>query len=145
MHETRLTVGSAQVAKKAVSFFGDLSTIERRRSIVPGSEQYALFRLRELISNIPHVTDGAFVCTIGVPDVTEAKATLSKAVHAGLLDEINSLGSDLNRLSQTGAQHRERTIAKRMLLYKELKDNAEMYRVTIPALDSPPQRALNPG
>jgi uncharacterized protein DUF6744 len=59
---------------------------------VPASERDSLLRLRQLIADIPQVVDlDPFVCTLGVPDAVEAKRGLSKAVHAGLLDEINSL------------------------------------------------------
>jgi hypothetical protein len=53
---------------------------------------------------------------------------LSKAVHAGLLDEINSLRGDLGRLSESGDRLREKTIAQRLVIYKRLKAKAEMYQ-----------------
>jgi hypothetical protein len=59
---------------------------------VPESERDALFRLRQLIAGIPQSAgQGSFVCALGVPDAVEARRGLSRAVHAGLLDEINSL------------------------------------------------------
>src|SRR5215475_6978341 len=96
---------------------------------VPESERDALFRLRQLIAGIPHPAGpGAFVCALGVPDAVEARRGLSRAVHAGLLDEINSLRGDLGRLGESGARLREKTIAQRLVIYKRLKAKAEMYQ-----------------
>ncbi len=96
---------------------------------VPASERDSLFRLRQLIGGIPQVADhDPFVCALGVPDAVEAKRGLSKAVHAGLLDEINSLRGDLGRLSESGDRLREKTIAQRLVIYKRLKAKAEMYQ-----------------
>ena len=75
---------------------------------------------------IPQVAEpGSFVCALGVPDAVEAKRGLSKAVHAGLLDEINSLRGDLGRLSESGDRLREKTIAQRLVIYKRLKAKAD--------------------
>jgi hypothetical protein len=96
---------------------------------VPASERDSLLRLRQLIADIPQVTGlDPFVCALGVPDAIEAKRGLSKAVHAGLLDEINSLRGDLGRLSESGDRLREKTIAQRLVIYKRLKAKAEMYQ-----------------
>src|SRR5262249_43022797 len=96
---------------------------------VPESERDSLLRLRQLIAGIPHVAGSeSFVCALGVPDAAEAKRGLSKAVHAGLLDEINSLRGDLGRLSKSSDRLREKTIAQRLVLYKRLKAKAEMYQ-----------------
>jgi hypothetical protein len=96
---------------------------------VPADERDSLLRLRQLIAGIPQVANlDAFVCALGVPDAVEAKRGLSKAVHAGLLDEINSLRGDLGRLSESGDRLREKTIAQRLIIYKRLKAKAEMYQ-----------------
>src|SRR6266545_2698365 len=96
---------------------------------VPESERDSLFRLRRLIADIPRIEDlDPFVCALGVPDAVEAKRGLSKAVHAGLLDEISSLQGDLNRLIESGDRLREKTIAQRLVVYRRLKAKAEMYR-----------------
>src|SRR5215813_6734824 len=96
---------------------------------VPESERDSLFHLRQLIADIPHVAGSeSFVCALGVPDADEAKRGLSKAVHAGLLDEINSLRGVLDRLSESGDRLREKTIAQRLVIYKQLKAKAEMYQ-----------------
>lgn len=95
---------------------------------VPADKRDPLLRLQELISGIPQITEGAYVCALGVPDAAETRRTLSKAVHAGLLDEIESLRGDLTRLSESGAQHREKTITERLVLYKKVKQKAEIYR-----------------
>ena len=49
-------------------------------------------------------------------------------MHAGLLDEINSLRGDLGRLGESGDRLREKTIAQRLVIYKRLKAKAEMYQ-----------------
>jgi len=96
---------------------------------VPESERDSLLRLRQLIAGIPHVAGSeSFVCALGVPDAAEAKRGLSKAVHAGLLDEINSLRGDLGRLSESGDRLREKTVAHRLVIYKQLKAKAEIYQ-----------------
>jgi hypothetical protein len=96
---------------------------------VPAGDRDSLIRLRQLIADIPQVAElDPFVCALGVPDAVEAKRGLSKAVHAGLLDEISSLRTDLGRLSESGDRLREKTIAQRLVIYKRLKAKAEMYR-----------------
>jgi hypothetical protein len=96
---------------------------------VPSSERDSLLRLRQLITDIPQVTGlDPFVCALDVPNAVEAKRGLSKAIHAGLLDEINSLRGDLGRLSESGDRLREKTIAQRLVIYKQLKAKAEMYQ-----------------
>jgi uncharacterized protein DUF6744 len=96
---------------------------------VPASERDSLLRLRQLIAGIPKVAElDPFVCALGVPDAAEAKRGLSKAVHAGLLDEISSLQTDLSRLSESGDRLREKTISQRLIVYKRLKAKAEMYQ-----------------
>src|SRR5262249_35604876 len=96
---------------------------------VPANERDSLLRLRQLIDDIPQVTGlDPFVCALGVPDAVEAKRGLSKAVHAGLLDEVNSLRGDLGRSSKSGDRLGEKTIAQRLVIYKRLKAKAEMYQ-----------------
>jgi hypothetical protein len=96
---------------------------------VPESERETLVRLRQLIAGIPQLAGSeSFVCALGVPDAVEARRGLSKAVHAGLLDEINSLRSDLGRLGESADRLREKTIAQRLVIYKRLKAKAEMYQ-----------------
>src|SRR5215475_6454427 len=96
---------------------------------VPESERDALFRLRQLIAGIPQSAGpGSFICALGVPDAVEAKRGLSKAVHAGFLDEIYSLRSDLGRLGESSNRLREKTVAQRLVIYKRLKAKAEMYQ-----------------
>ncbi len=96
---------------------------------VPATERDALVRLRNLIADIPQVVElDPFVCALGVPDAVETKRGLAKAVHAGLLDEINSLHTDLGRLGESGDRLRDKTIAQRLVTYKRLKAKAEMYQ-----------------
>jgi hypothetical protein len=110
-----------------------LNAVHLRRAggvyFVPASGREPLVRLRQLIANIPQIAElEPFVCALGVPDAVETKRSLSKAVHAGLLDEIDSLQSDLRRISENGDHLREKTITQRLLNYKRLKAKAEMYQ-----------------
>jgi hypothetical protein len=110
-----------------------MSAVSLRRAggvyFVPATERDSLVRLRNLIAEIPQVVElDPFVCALGVPDAVETKRGLAKAVHAGLLDEINSLQTDLGRLSESGDRLRDRTIAQRLVTYKRLKAKAEMYQ-----------------
>jgi hypothetical protein len=112
---------------------GGMNAVSLRQAggvyFVPASERDSLLRLRQLIADIPQIEDlDPFVCALGVPDAVEARRGLSKAVHAGLLDEINSLRGDLNRLSESGDRLREKTVAQRLVIYKRLKAKAEMYQ-----------------
>jgi Family of unknown function (DUF6744) len=111
----------------------EMNAVSLRQSggvyFVPASERDSLFRLRQLIADIPQAPGlDPFVCALGVPDAVEAKRGLSRAVHAGLLDEINSLRRDLGRLSESGDRLREKTISQRLVIYKRLKAKAEMYQ-----------------
>ena len=75
------------------------------------------FVCAQLIASIPQVADlDPFVCALGVPPAVEAKRGPSKAVHARLLDEINSLRGDLGRLSESDNRLRETTIAHRLVI-----------------------------
>jgi hypothetical protein len=112
---------------------GGMNAVSLRQAggvyFVPESERDSLFHLRQLVASIPHVAGSeSFVCVLGVPDAVEARRGLSRAVHAGLLDEINSLRGDLGRLSESGDRLREKTIAQRLVIYKQLKAKAEMYQ-----------------
>ena len=112
---------------------GGMNAVSLRQAggvyFVPESERDALFRLRQLIAGIPQSAGpGSFVCALGVPDAVEARRGLSKAVHAGLLDEINSLRGDLGRLGESADRLREKTVAQRLVIYKRLKAKAEMYQ-----------------
>jgi hypothetical protein len=112
---------------------GGMNAVSLRQAggvyFVPESERDSLFRLRQLIARIPQAAGpGSFVCALGVPDAIETRRGLSRAVHAGLLDEIKSLRGDLGRLGETGDRLREKTVAQRLVTYKRLKAKAEMYQ-----------------
>jgi hypothetical protein len=112
---------------------GGMNAVSLRQAggvyFVPESKRDSLFRLRQLIAGIPQPAgQGSFVCALGVPDAVEAKRGLSKAVHAGLLDEIDSLRGDLGRLGESRDRLREKTIAQRLVIYKQHKAKAEMYQ-----------------
>lgn len=96
---------------------------------VPYTEQEPLRRLRALLTNMPNIPAlQPYVCTLGVPDALETRRSLSKAVHAGLLDEINSLHHDLNRLGIGGEKVREKSITQRLSLYQRLRAKAGIYQ-----------------
>jgi uncharacterized protein DUF6744 len=96
---------------------------------IPAGERDSLVRLRQFLADIPkHPELEPFICALGVPDAVETRRNLSKAVHAGLLDEIRSLQAELKRLGQGGERVRENTITQRLLIYQRLKAKAEMYQ-----------------
>jgi len=96
---------------------------------VPISGRDSLIRLRQLIANIPQIPGlEPFICALGVPDAAETRRSLAKAVHAGLIDEINSLYADLKRLGEGGEHVREKTITQRLMIYQRIRAKAEMYQ-----------------
>jgi hypothetical protein len=85
--------------------------------------------LRLLVAGIPQLPESEpFFCTLGVPDAVETRRSLAKAVHTGLIDEINSLYGDLKRLREGGERVREKTIAQRLQVYQRVKAKVEMYQ-----------------
>lgn len=96
---------------------------------VPQSEREPLTRLRTMLADIPQLPElQPFVCTLGVPDAVETRRSLTKAVHAGLLDEINTLHRDLHQLGAGGERVREKTITQRLALYQRLRAKAGIYQ-----------------
>jgi len=96
---------------------------------VPLNECDPLERLRRLVATLPQLPElEPFVCALGVPDAVETRRSLAKAVHAGLLDEINSLHSDLQRLSEGSEHVREKTITQRLSVYQRLRAKAAIYQ-----------------
>jgi hypothetical protein len=88
----------------------------------------SISRLREMIENLPRVPDvDPFFCALGIPNHDEAKRGLAQAVHAGIMDEIKSMRTDLEGLATPDGKVREKTITRRMLVYKKLKAKAELY------------------
>jgi hypothetical protein len=83
---------------------------------VPATERDSLVCLRNPIADIPQVAElDPFVCALGVPDAVKTKRGLAKAVHAGLLDEINSLHADLGRLSESGETQTQMSVTTAFL------------------------------
>lgn len=96
---------------------------------VPQGECEPLTRLRTMLADIPQLPElQPFVCALGVPDALETRRSLTKAVHAGLLDEINTLHRDLHQLGTGGERVRERTITQRLALYQRLRAKAGIYQ-----------------
>lgn len=96
---------------------------------VPIGGREPLMRFRQLIADLPQLPElEPFVCTLGVPDAKETKRSLAKAVHASLLDEIGSLHTDLQRLSEGGERVREKTVTQRLVTYRRLKEKTDIYR-----------------
>lgn len=95
---------------------------------VPVTMRESISRLREMIENLPRVPDiDPFFCALGIPNHEEAKKGLAQAVHVGIMDEIKLMRSDLEGLSTSDSKVREKTITRRMLVYKRLKAKAELY------------------
>jgi hypothetical protein len=94
----------------------------------PVTMRESISRLRETIENLLRVPDiDPFFCALGIPDHEEAKRGLAQAVHAGIMDEIKLMRTDLEGLGASDGKVREKTIARRMLVYKRLKAKAELY------------------
>jgi hypothetical protein len=94
----------------------------------PVTMRESISRLREMIENLPRVPDvDPFFCALGIPNHYEAKKGLAQAVHAGIMDEIKSMRTDLEGLATSDGKVREKTITRRMLVYKKLKAKAELY------------------
>src|SRR5262249_15050115 len=92
-------------------------------------ERESLGRLREMIERLPSVPEiEPFVCALGIPQAEGTRKGLAQAVHAGIMDEIRSLRTDLERLAESNGAVREKTITQRMLSYKRLKAKAEIYK-----------------
>lgn len=124
---------SRDLSEMMREIISDIKAVNLRRGggvyFVPAGERDSLVRLRQLLAGIPgHPEKEPFICALGVPDAVETRRNLSRAVHAGLLDEICSLQADLKRLSQGGERVREKTITQRLLIYQQLKAKAGMYQ-----------------
>lgn len=94
---------------------------------IPKGNREKLFRLREVISDLPHGDDQPFVCAFGVPDLQETKAQMVQAIHAGMLDEIAGLRADLRRLTEDGTNVREDTVVCRLATYQSVRSKAQVY------------------
>lgn len=95
---------------------------------VPITQKEPVERLRATMKALPRLPDlEPFVCALGVPDTKEDKRGLVQAVHAGLMDELHSLRTDLHHLQQAGTKVRAQTVAQRMLSYRQMKGKAELY------------------
>lgn len=94
---------------------------------IPKGNREKLFRLREVIADLPHSDDQPFVCAFGVPDLQETKAQMVQAIHAGMLDEIAGLRADLRRLAEDGTNVREDTVICRLATYQSVRSKAQVY------------------
>ena len=94
---------------------------------IPKGNREKLFRLREVIADLPHGDDQPFVCAFGVPDLQETKAQMVQAIHAGMLDEIAGLRADLRRLAEDGTNVREDTVICRLATYQSIRSKAQVY------------------
>src|SRR5262249_40164408 len=54
----------------------------------------------------------------GVPDLHEAKAQMTQALHAGMLDGVAGLRADLRRLIAEGTNVREDTVITRLAAFQ---------------------------
>ncbi|MGE0885437.1 MAG: DUF6744 family protein [Blastocatellales bacterium] len=94
---------------------------------IPKGRRDELFRLREVIADLPHGDDQPFVCAFGVPDLQETKTQMVQAIHAGMLDEIAGLRADLHRLAEDGTNVREDTVICRLATYQSIRSKAQVY------------------
>ncbi len=96
---------------------------------VPITERTPLNRLQTMVDALPRIPEiDPFVCALGIPDAKETKKGLAQAVHAGMMDEIASLRTDLEQISESGSKVRAQTVAQRMLGFRRMRAKAELYR-----------------
>jgi uncharacterized protein DUF6744 len=86
-----------------------------------------LGRLRQMVTGLPYHGDQPFVCAFGVPDIHETKTQMTQVLHAGMLDEIGGLRSDLRRLIAEGTNVREETVVTRLAEYQSVRAKAIVY------------------
>jgi hypothetical protein len=94
---------------------------------VPKGKRDELARLREMVAGLPHLEDQPFVCAFGVPDLHEAKAQMTQALHAGMLDEVAGMRADLRRLIAEGTNVREDTVITRLAAFQGVRAKAQVY------------------
>jgi len=94
---------------------------------VPKGKRDELARLREMVAGLPHLEEQPFVCAFGVPDLHEAKAQMTQALHAGMLDEVAGLRADLRRLIAEGTNVREDTVITRLAAFQGVRAKAQIY------------------
>ncbi|WP_129677337.1 DUF6744 family protein [Candidatus Chloroploca sp. Khr17] len=95
---------------------------------VPVSEHATLLRLRQLVAALP--TDGEhepYVELLGVPDEAAARRTMARAVHRGMLADVQAMQSDLNDLQRKAKQVKASTIAQRLSAYQQVIARAQLY------------------
>jgi len=93
---------------------------------VPKGKRDGLVRLREMVAGLPHLEDRPFVCAFGVPDLQEAKAQMTQALHAGMLDEVAGLRADLRRLISEGTNVREDKVITRLAAFQGVRAKAQV-------------------
>src|SRR5262245_18397352 len=94
---------------------------------VPKGKRDELGRLRVMDAGLPHLEDQPFVCAFGVPDLHEAKAQMTQALHAGMLDEVAGLRADLLCLIAEGTNVREDTVITRLAAFQSVRSKAQVY------------------
>jgi hypothetical protein len=80
-----------------------------------------------MVAGLPHLEDKPFVCAFGVPDLHEAKAQMTQALHAGMLDEVAGLRADLRRLIAEGTNVLEDTVITRLAAFQGVRAKAQVY------------------
>ena len=96
---------------------------------VPVGQADALQRLGSLIETLPVAGERApFVCAQGVLNRPEAVRKFSHALYEGLVDELNTLASDLARLTAARAGSvKVTTVEARLASYRHVRDKVELF------------------
>ena len=96
---------------------------------VPVDQADALQRLGALIEGLPVAGDRVpFVCAQGVLNRPEAVRKFANALYEGLVDELNTLASDLARLTAARAGSvKVTTIEARLASYRQVRDKVELF------------------
>jgi hypothetical protein len=99
---------------------------------VPQQHRVALDNLQKLVDELPatagYVSD-KFMLKLPILDGEGAKKQLAQAAHRDFMQELASMQTDLDHLTDEATHHqlRSETVARRLTTYRELKAKAEVY------------------
>ncbi len=132
-HEYRTLQISGDLSRMMRQSVGALQSVCLRPNgglyFVPVGQADALQRLGALIETLPVAGNRVpFVCAQGVLNRPEAVRKFANALYEGLVDELNTLASDLTRLTAGRAGSvKMTTIEARLVSYRQLRDKVELF------------------
>lgn len=100
--------------------------------------------LAEINSGCRDGDDGAHLTALPVTDEARARRELARAVHAGIVGEIEALAYDLQRFTQAPeGTVRPQTIAERLTAYREMRRKTQFYSELLDMRRADIDRALD--